>query len=466
MGFLVVIAATALGGEPSLLFVGNSYTTGNDLPARVAALLEEGAPGWDEVDHDQLTGGGRTFAEHAAELDAGPNAHTAALVESVGVFDTAILQEQSQTAGFDQNGGTWQQSLSAAGVLNDAVAEHGADTLFYLTWGRRDGDAMNPDRYPDFPTMQDHLTSGYLAYADELSTRGRPVFVAPAGLAFQSVWTSESDPTDPDSLFYRLYAPDGSHPSPLGSALVARIFFASLTGRSPVALVADADEHEPADREAIGAVAHEVVLTDPFGEVPMPFALTWAERSGEERTVEIGGGAVRYQILVKKPAGPAAVTFAEGLLAIQDTLQVSALDADPALAEVALDGGRLTVTSESAVHIELLSLSGGGEIEFSGLSGWSAEAFPATVLTALIDADPLTVVVPDGFVAIVDETSIVVDRVGAACGCGLGGGASWLWLLGLLPVAGRRNPGGRARATPRLAHSGSQSPRSQLNSAQ
>ena len=43
-------------------------------------------------------------------------------------------------------------------------------------------------------------------------------------------------PTARDTLFYRLYSDDGSHPSVLGTQLTAYVFFAAVTGQNPVDL--------------------------------------------------------------------------------------------------------------------------------------------------------------------------------------------------------------------------------------
>jgi len=449
-----VLATAALGADQTLLFVGNSYTDRNDLPGLVASLLEEGAPAWTEVEARKLTGGGWTFAMHASELNGGENSHTEALVDGETAFDFVILQEQSQTGGFDQSGGTWQGSLAAAESLDGAIDAHGAETLFYLTWGRRDGDNQNPDRYPDYPTMQGHLNEGYLAYADALSRRKRPVFIAPAGPGFHAIWEDEADPADPASLFYRLYANDGSHPSRVGSMLVAYIFYASITGRAPTDLAYNPDDAiSEDDLDILAAVATEVVLDQPFGEMRFPYALTWTEYAGDAAEVTVGGGAIRYQVRVEEPSGPATLTLGEGVLHLQDELEVTDLVAIDRLGEVFFDGGRLLITSESPVSIELASVSGTeGTLQFTGLTSWPTSAFPATVLTASeLEVSTLHILVPDGFEATVDEGSVVLSATGAAadvqqrgeggCGCAHSrGGGAWTGLLCLV-VAWRRARG-------------------------
>ena len=443
------LVTTALAADASLLFVGNSYVDRNDLPGLVSEVLEEGAPGWEEVEARRLTGGGWTLSLHASELGNGPNGHTDALEDGTTNFDVVVLQEQSQPAGFDQAGGTWLGSLEAAGSLDEAIALHGAETLFYLTWGRRDGDRQNPERYPDFPTMQDHLLEGYLAYAAALSTAERPVFIAPAGLGFRAIWEAEAEPSDPSSRFYRLYANDGSHPSRLGSMLVAHVFFAALTGRSPVGLTTNPDGAIDAeDLDAIAAAAADVVLTTPFGEMRFPYALSWTEYAGTSAEVVLGGGAVRYQIRVEEDAGPVDLTLGESVLHLQGALELSTLTVVDDDVEWVLDGGSVVLTSAEPMTVELASLTGAGAIDFTGVGSWPEEAFPATVLRASqLDAPTLQVGVPEGFSATLGDGEIVVSRtgedptgdasgegsgVGASGGCGCaheGGGGVWLPIL-------------------------------------
>lgn len=247
-----------------MLFLGNSYTFFNDLDALVAALFLAADPSSAEDPWQRLAEGGYTFENHLAQAQAEGSAWEEALVTGGHPWEWVVLQEQSQIPGFPQDDATWRASNRAGADLDGLAAEAGAGTLLLMTWGRREGDDTNPELYPDFLTMQARLAEGYRAYAANWSTEARPVYVAPAGLAFQAVYdgvvAAGEDPLAPDSPFWNLYQADGSHPSLGGSWLVACTIYTALTGESAVGL--GAPEALPADvADELCGLAAEVVLT-------------------------------------------------------------------------------------------------------------------------------------------------------------------------------------------------------------
>jgi hypothetical protein len=220
-----------------LLFVGNSYTFYNDLNLTLAYLIETRGGG---VLAARLVGGGMTFDQHYTNAqDKGTPWH-AALVGPEQIWDWVILQEQSQIPGFPESSSYITESVAAAQGLDGLIAAKDAETVFMMTWGRRSGDSQNADRYPDFSTMQGHLTDGYLRYQAETSTADRPTWIAPVGLAFahihDSILEDGADPLSEESTFWTLYSNDGSHPSPRGSYLAACVIYVTLTGESSIGL--------------------------------------------------------------------------------------------------------------------------------------------------------------------------------------------------------------------------------------
>lgn len=238
-----------------MLFLGNSYTFQNELDRAVADVF---AAAGESVETVRLADPGWRFVDHLGAIATDGTDHAAAFGAPQ---DWVILQEQSQIPGFPDGQVDVEASRAAAVELDALAAGTGADTVFLLTWGRRDGDSTNPDIFPDFLTMQARLTEGYFAYVDLASADGTPAWVAPAGLAWQRVYedvvADGGDPGDPESAFHGLYVDDGSHPSQRGTYLAACVLYATLTGRSPEGL--DAPEVVP-DAAYLQAVAAAVVL--------------------------------------------------------------------------------------------------------------------------------------------------------------------------------------------------------------
>lgn len=258
-----------------VLFLGNSYTAGNDLASIVEGWLEAGVTAWPDVRVERNTPGGYRLPQHLADAQ-GANAQVAAwLAPGAEPWATVVLQDQSQVPGFLSSEPVWIDSRDAMIELHPIVRATGADTLLFLTWGRRVGDDTNPQIFGDFSAMQDRLTAGYLAYA-EAPTDSRPVFIAPVGEAFRRVHdqliADGEEPTQEGSLFWDLYTGDGSHPSELGSYLAGAVFYAAITGRSPVGLTAPPVSVTGDRATTLQQAAHDAVLAEPFGA----FRYVWA----------------------------------------------------------------------------------------------------------------------------------------------------------------------------------------------
>jgi hypothetical protein len=232
--FLLIATASATS---DVLFVGNSYTTSNNLNDAVAAVF---AAAGEDVHTGRVASGGLTLAAHAARAADPSSDWYTKLVTEAADREWVVLQDQSQTPGFPEHESAWMASRDGAVALNELVVDADAQTLFFLTWGYVDGDPRNAWLYPDYTAMQGHLTHGYIAYAEACATADRPVWVAPVGPAYgyihdQLVARGE-DPLADGALFADLYSGDGSHPARLGTQLAAYVFYASISGETPVGL--------------------------------------------------------------------------------------------------------------------------------------------------------------------------------------------------------------------------------------
>ncbi len=212
--FVLVLLFTGLSycqaARRRVLFLGNSYTYSSDLPGMVALIAQSQG---DTLVRDSYTPGGFTLRNHFESADARAKI-------ALGNWDVVVIQAQSQEPSFPESQ-VQVQTLPYARKLDSLVRLSNpacTETLFFMTWGRKNGDAGNCPFYPPLCTyagMQGQLRNRYLTMARE--TGGS---VCPAGM----VW-SRSISRKP---FIELYNSDQSHPSPAGTYLTALTFYTVL----------------------------------------------------------------------------------------------------------------------------------------------------------------------------------------------------------------------------------------------
>ena len=200
----------------NVLFLGNSYTASNNLPQLFADLS---ASGNHPVYANGNTPGGFWLEYHSEEE------RSIHLIEA-GVWDYVILQEQSQVPSIDY----WRYGsmYPSAETLDSMITVNGAQTCFFMTWGRKYGGQQSIGGYSspvfaDFYHMQDSLASAYTEIAQLLGAE-----LSPVGLSWATAFT-----LDPE---IDLWEPDNSHPTLLGSYLTACTFYGVLFGESPLGL--------------------------------------------------------------------------------------------------------------------------------------------------------------------------------------------------------------------------------------
>ena len=116
----------------------------------------------------------------------------------------------------------------AARSLDSLIRLRGGKTVFFMTWGRKNGGMQCIPPYcstpfRDFAQMQDTLNAAYTAIANELSA-----LLCPVGMAWKLAL--EENPDAP------LWEDDEGHPSAAGSYLTACTFYALLFGATPEGL--------------------------------------------------------------------------------------------------------------------------------------------------------------------------------------------------------------------------------------
>lgn len=198
---------------PKAFFIGNSYTYVNDLPAVVDVMMHSGKRGAKaNFAVDSYTRGAASLTEF---LDSPRDAECREKLEKGG-FRWVILQDQSQTPSempeMTMRGGRGWAEIAKKG---------GAKPVLFITWEH--AIHSSDGKFVSTPRMQDKLTTTYCRLALEIHAK-----VAPVGEAWR-MWREKFPETT-------LYSSDGSHPNALGTYMAGCVFFAVLSGESPVGL--------------------------------------------------------------------------------------------------------------------------------------------------------------------------------------------------------------------------------------
>jgi hypothetical protein len=193
-----------------VLFLGNSYTYFNDLPAILSELAKAGHQC--TVETRMVAPGGKTLKDHW-ESSASHQALDSQAWDFVVLQDQSTLGINFYFEGQTRVGGDEIFRPYAERWANE-IRKHHATPVFYLTWARR-----------ATPVDQAALNYAYIRAA-----RTTHSLVAPVGLAWARV--RQTDPSI--DLYYR----DGAHPSPAGSYLAACAIYAAIFRKNPVNLPA------------------------------------------------------------------------------------------------------------------------------------------------------------------------------------------------------------------------------------
>ncbi len=201
---------TALGAQTSVLFIGNSYTTENDLPNTFRELaLSLG----ETVEVDLVAPGGFRLEQHFE------NQPTRDAIAS-RPWDVVVLQEQSQIPSVHPSNTALAVMFGSARLLVEMIKQNRECTLpvFYMTWGRENGDDQQCPSWPPVCTyegMQQLLRERYVMMTEENFGRAAAV-----GAAWNRVRDERPD--------IDLYQADGSHPTFAGTYLAACVFFTTI----------------------------------------------------------------------------------------------------------------------------------------------------------------------------------------------------------------------------------------------
>lgn len=240
---LILILAVLSAGSQTLkrvLFIGNSYTYVNNLPQMLADVALSVN---DTVIFDSNTPGGYTLQGHSTN-------QTTLTKIMAGNWDVVVLQEQSQRPSFPINQ-VQTQVFPYATMLDSIIMEYNpcAETMFYMTWGRKNGDAANCPNLPPVCTylgMDSLLRLRYMMMAEM-----NDAVVSPVGAVWRYI--RQNHPA------IELYDADESHPSPAGTYAAAVCFYTTIFRKSPLQITFNSTL-PPADATAIRSAVQTVVF--------------------------------------------------------------------------------------------------------------------------------------------------------------------------------------------------------------
>jgi hypothetical protein len=182
-----------------VLFIGNSLTVANNLPAMVEAIARQRG---EVIESETVAFPNYSLDDHWVRGDA---------VRAIARGGWSFVVFQQGPSALPES----RVLLRAAVSKFDAdVRRAGARTALYMVWPSR-------ARRGDF----DAVSQSYSAAAADVHG-----LLLPAGDAWRAAWRKDST--------LALYGDDGFHPSPMGSYLAALVVYQGLTGKSPVGLPA------------------------------------------------------------------------------------------------------------------------------------------------------------------------------------------------------------------------------------
>lgn len=198
----------------NVLFIGNSYTESNNLPLLVKNIAQSTG---DNINYDSNLIGGATLQMHAS------NATTHNKIQA-GHWDYVVLQDQSQVPSFP-DAYVQNNVYPYAAALDQLINTYNpcAETLFYMTWGRKNGDTDNCPTYPAVCTyegMDDLLRTRYLYMANTNNA-----LVSPVGAVWRAIRAAYPN--------LNLYESDESHPNIAGSYAAALTFYTTIFRKNP-----------------------------------------------------------------------------------------------------------------------------------------------------------------------------------------------------------------------------------------
>jgi len=218
----------------NVLFIGNSLTSTNDLPAMLAAMA---AAKGQELTYGRNIVGGATLEKHWNEGKA------LKLIKQ-GKWDYVVLQDLSTQAYKGKD-----SMFKNAKLFDEEIRKVNARTALYMTWALEN----SPENFPA-------LSEAYTTLAKELKAT-----LIPAGEAWRVISNATEKPAFP------IYKTDHKHPVPAGTYLAACVFYRVFFGAPSTGLPG----HLEWQKKVVADLPKEV--TDVLQKAADSVALTKAE---------------------------------------------------------------------------------------------------------------------------------------------------------------------------------------------
>jgi hypothetical protein len=211
------VAAPAQRG--GILFIGNSLTTTNDLPAMLELLAREsGGP----------TIVTRTVAEGGFSLEDHWNRGIAQRVIAEGGWSVVVLQQGPSA--LPESQANLREYVQR---FDTVIRTAGARAALYMVWPESEREAVFDD-----------VAASYTRAAQAVNG-----LLYPVGEAWRIAWRRNSR--------LPLYGPDGFHPSPAGTYLAALVMYQQISGRQVIGLPSPLSSIDPATARVLQEAAAE-----------------------------------------------------------------------------------------------------------------------------------------------------------------------------------------------------------------
>lgn len=210
----LALALTSMVRAERILFIGNSYTSVNNLPKIYQDIVA--STGASEFEMKSITPGGRTLQQHLSDPK------TLKLIDE-GKWDVVVLQGQSQEATMSETYDNIRDAfLKGSKGLSERImaASPGAKIVFYQTWARHADYWSIPKVDLSIGKNPSEMQSRNHKWYQQAAEQIKGAVVAPAGDAWMLNYL--------DSHPLRLHKKDNSHPEFNGSYLAALVLFGTI----------------------------------------------------------------------------------------------------------------------------------------------------------------------------------------------------------------------------------------------